>query len=454
MKNALHLNLKLKQQLRLSPQMIQSIKLLMLSNLDLLTHIEQELSDNPLLESDNNSNVVDVDSNLYLNDPDMPNFDWVDYTDDPADVPAVHSDDDDKKRQFIEGGISEAKESLHEHLINQLRLACSDEELISLGETVISYINNDGYLTMDAPLIALDLSADAAVIEKIIATIKTFEPTGVGGRNLREVLLLQLAALKPRNELAERIADQHLTLLSQKDYTAIAKALNSDAERVRAAAGVIASCEPFPGRQFDNTKIRYIVPDLRIEKKEGEWHVVITDDYLPSLRINKKYGATLRTSGEDLGKFAAEKMGSALALIYAIEQRRKTLYKTGKAILELQHDFFEHGREHLKPLLLRDVASAIGMSESTVSRISNSKYIETSWGVFPVKYFFSVPVRSSSGTASKQSVKETIRLIIAENSGLSDEKIKALLSERGIEIARRTVAKYRKELKILSSRDR
>ena len=321
---------------------------------------------------------------------------------------------------------------------------------------MLGFIDREGYLSMSSDLIALDLNEPREDVDSILDLIKTFDPPGVGGRDLREVLLLELAAYSPRQPLAERIVADHLDALSQKDHALIAATLNVGVDDVARSAAVIQTLEPFPGRAFDTTKVRYIVPDIRIDKKDGEWHVELIDDFLPALSISEKYSAMLKKSpGEDGGKFASEKLSSALALIYAIEQRRRTLYKTGKALIELQRDFFEHGPEHMKPLLLRDVAGAIGMSESTVSRVSNSKYVETSWGIFPVKFFFSVSVRSSSGTDSKQSVKEKLRRIIAEApDSLSDEKLKAVLSERGIHIARRTVAKYRKELKILSSRDR
>lgn len=456
MKNSLNLNMKLKQQLRLSPQMIQSIGLLTLSNLDLLAHIEKELSENPLLESDEKGNTVEIDSNI-MNDPDMPSYEWVDYLEDSSDLGVPRDNDrEDSKRRFLEGGIAEEKETLYDHLQVQLRMALSDERLIAIGERVLGFINRDGYLTMAPDLIALDLSEPSEDVDRVIDIIKTFDPPGVGGRDLREVLLLELAAHTPKQPLAERIITDHLDLLSTKDYAKIAAVLNVGIDDVERSAAVIQTLEPFPGRAFDTTKVRYIVPDIRIDKKDGEWHVELIDDYLPALSISEKYSAALKQApGEEHGKFVAEKLSSALALIYAIEQRRRTLYKTGKALVEHQQDFFEKGPEHLKPLLLRDVAGTIGMSESTVSRVSNSKYVETSWGIFPVKYFFSVPVKSASGTDSKQSVKEKLRRIIAETSdNLSDEKLKALLAEKGINIARRTVAKYRKELKILSSRDR
>lgn len=460
LKNFLDLNLKLKQKLRLTPQMIQSISLLQLSNLDLLNHIETELAENPLLEGEPPSNVVDIDSTAVMADAESPAYEWVEYMEDASDlgVPKSAPDDrEDTKRKFLEGALGETPVSLYEHLHRQLRIACDSEKDIEIGEHVLAYLNKDGYLTHDAKEIAQESEIPEEDIRRLIGVIQAFEPSGVAGRTIEEVLLLQLRAHTPRNTLAEEIIETNLKLLSEKNYKKLAKEHGATEEEVAEAVQIISSCEPYPGRQYDNTKVKYIVPDIRFKKVKGEWQVILIDDFLPQLSISKRYQNLIRkpNTKEELNKYLSEKMTTAVSLIQAIEQRRRTLYKVGKALLELQPEFFEKGRAHLRPMILRDVAERIEMSESTVSRISNNKFAETDWGILPIKFFFSASVKSEGGTTSKQAVKEVMKKIIEESDArLSDEKIKNILNDRGIQIARRTVAKYRKELKILSSRDR
>lgn len=362
---------------------------------------------------------------------------------------------------IIENTIENGKESLFSHLKSQISIAFNNKKEIELAEQICSFINNDGYLTIESSELSNILNTSIEEIEKIISVIKTFDPYGVAAKNINECLSIQLKIKKKEAskkdeyiyDAAINIVENHLDELSKKNYSQISSSLNVEEDIVLKALKLIQTLEPYPAREYDTTSIKYIIPELFIFKENDIWIVKTDETFIPPLKINKKYIKLLdREESKESINFLKEKKKEAESLINASSERKKTLLKIGEALLKFQLDFFEYGKEFMKPLTLKDVSSEVNLSESTISRIANGKYLNTVWGTFSIKYFFS---RAINGGLGSRGVKEIIKRII-ENSPtkLSDEKIKLILKSEGIDISRRTVAKYRKSMNIFSSRNR
>lgn len=463
------LDLRLSQKLILTPQLQLAIKLLQLTQLELSQMLSQELIENPLLE-ELEEELEPFDTNyVYEKEPDKAvseedietpfenlfTFTIDDYFDERG--------SDGRDLGYFSPGIDERasfelfqskKTSLHEHLLWQLMLTGASEEVRRVGEILIGNIDDDGYLKLSEEEMITLTGSDKETINKAIFLIHDFDPAGVGARDLKECLLLQIKSLNLTNSIVEKIIINNLDELYKKKYSQIAKIYGLTEEEVSAAIKIIKGLEPHPGRSFSSDDVIYIVPDVYIFKVEGDYQITLNDDWMPKMRLNNQYRRLLQNkdllSKEDR-LFLKEKMKSAIELIKSLQQRNKTIYKVSESILHFQREFFDKGVQYLKPLTLKDVASEIKMHESTISRVTSSKFLSCSHGIFSFKYFFSSSIQSASGGVSSTSVKDLIKKIISEEDTkkpLSDKAIVEKLKEFDIKIARRTVAKYRESLNI------
>ncbi|HEB90972.1 MAG TPA: RNA polymerase sigma-54 factor [Deltaproteobacteria bacterium] len=354
--------------------------------------------------------------------------------------------------------------SLAEHLEWQLQVTPLDDAGREIAHWIIGNIDERGFLRSSVEEIARQAGADEADVEAVLAMIQTLDPTGVAARDLRECLLIQIDTLKVGNALVRTLVEEHLDMLQKRDFRGLTRATGATLQEVADAARVVGGLEPRPGRGFGGEESVYITPDIYVYKVGDDFHVLLNEDGLPKLRINSMYRDVLSSeSSKDLEKdtrnYVHDKVRSAMWLIKSIHQRQRTIYKVMQSIISFQRDFFERGIAHLKPLNLRDVADDIEMHESTVSRVTTNKYVHTPQGIFELKYFFNSSIgRFDGGEAlASESVKERIRKIIESEDPMrpmSDQRIAEMLKAANIDIARRTVTKYREAMNILSSTKR
>jgi RNA polymerase sigma-54 factor len=357
--------------------------------------------------------------------------------------------------------------SLEAHLSWQLSMVSLTDEERKFGELVIGNLSDDGYLNAELADLAKEAGLDPEDAEEVLKIIQNFDPLGVASRNLQECLLLQAKLMNPRQPLVEQLIQNHLPDLERKNYSAIAKVVGQSTEKVIQATRLILELEPKPGRSFQSSDTQYISPDIYVYKVAEEFVIVLNEDGMPKLRISPYYKNILSApqsggSGDDKSKnkitkeYVQEKLRAAVFLIRSIHNRQKTIYKVTEAIVKRQRDFFEKGIQQLKPMILKDVANDIGMHESTISRVTTNKFVHTPVGIFELKYFFNSSISAADGgdALASEAVKEKIRQMISKEdpkNPLSDQKIVEILKEDNIDIARRTVAKYRDMLGILSS---
>jgi RNA polymerase sigma-54 factor len=449
------------QVLRMTPQLYQAIRIMALPLAELRTTIEQELERNPALE------VVEDRSVLSLNEPDRRQGEEAEYFDDASDSGYVREaeaqDREDSKRRFIEGVVSRP-ETLHEHLLWQLRLQHLTPEEFQVGELLIRNVDENGF-HIEPPEVLLGPERLPAA-QKIMALIQSFEPVGTCTKDYRESLLVQVANHPDPCPWAYEVVRDHLEALEREKYKEIARKLRigvADVERIKHF--LHEELDPLPGRSFSSEQPRYVVPDIRVKIQEGEFVIVLNDEDIPVLGVNPFYESLASEKGEEklkerkkVRKFVNSSLQEARWFLRSIRQRNETLIKTCKAIVEFQREFFRKGPKYLIPLALKDIANEIGVHEATVSRVTSGKYIQTEWGIFELKHFFSNSVAGTppgGGRFSKEGVKEMIKEIVQGEQGkLTDEKIGEILSQKGVRIARRTIAKYRKELDIMSSHHR
>ncbi len=459
------IQLKQIQKLIMTPQLQQAIKMLQLSNIELNEKIEEELMDNPALEMDekNSDYETNLDKDLILKKLSSEEKDTA-YEDGLydeyffSDRSFTRSDrniGEDKKREFIEGAISR-EETLHEYLLWQLRLVKIPHEDFNIGEILLSYIDSKGYLPVPLNVISDELNIPLEKLEELLVIIHSLDPPGVGARDIKECLLLQLK-YRGSYPLAEKIINEYLNEIKLKKYDKIAKKLKVSVNMVKEAFNILSKLEPYPGRQFYSNEVKYIIPEVSVEERDGKLEVIPNNYSIPKLKVNSYFEKLLRKNSGDkrIKNFALDKIQRAKSFIHSIEQRESTLVRVMKKILDEQKGFFEKGPKYLKPLTLKDVSVHLDLHESTISRITSSKYVQTSFGVFQLKFFFSNPIPSKGDRDySSTSIKEMLKDIIQSEGTtkhLSDQKIANLFAKRGIKIARRTVAKYRKGLKILPS---
>jgi len=445
------------QQLRMTPQLYQAIRIMALPLAELRTTIEQELERNPALE------VVEDRSVLSLNEADRRQGEETEYFEDTSDSGYIreHSGEEreDSKRRFIEGVVSRP-ETLHDHLLWQLRLQRLSPEEFQAGELLIRNLNDNGFHL--EPLEALFPPEAQPTARRVMALIQTFDPVGTCTRDYRESLLVQIANHPAAAPGAYEVVEHHLEALEREKYKEIARKLHIGVPEVEAIKRFLHELDPMPGRRFSSEQPRYVVPDIRIKVQDGELHILLNDEDIPVLGVNSFYESLAKDREQQKQKklkaFVNSSLQEARWFIRSVRQRNETLIKTCRAIVDFQREFFRKGPKHLIPLALKDIAKEIGVHEATVSRVTSGKYIQTEWGIFELKHFFSNSVAGSApggGRFSKEGVKEMIKEIVHGEAGrLTDEKIVAALAEKGVKIARRPIAKYRKELDIMSSHHR
>jgi RNA polymerase sigma-54 factor len=475
---------RLTQQLVMTPQLRQAIKILQVSRAELETLIDQELIENPVLEENLEDKAPEGEYDVPTVDglkeaapeaeapaeveqaSNIDQIDWKEFADNysndmhGATGAGSYNDDDDDRRPAIEN-IMVKRTLLPDHLMWQLRLSDMCDAEKEIGVLVIGSLDQDGYLTLTTEEVAFlaNVWPETEMVEKVLTRIQQFDPPGVAARDLPECLLIQLRQLGCDDDsLPSKIVRDHLTMLESRRFDRMARELNVPVERIGEATKVISMLEPKPGRDFGDGETRYVTPDVYVHKVGEEWVVTLNEDGLPRLRVSSFYRQMLGQGGSEAKGYIQEKMRAAAWLIKSIHQRQRTLYMVTSSIVKFQMEFLERGVAHLRPLVLKDVANDIGMHESTVSRATAGKYVHTPQGTFELKYFFTSSLRSGHGEeVSAESVKDKIRNIIAAEDGkkpYSDQHIAEMLAKEQIDIARRTVAKYRELMGILPSSKR
>jgi RNA polymerase sigma-54 factor len=466
--------LRLSQQLIMTPQLQMAIKLLQLNRMELVDRVSQELEENPALEEvseidadekpakevETPSPETPPDKEVTIEEKILDDIDWSNYYDEYEPRGRIHFETEKREAPIYETFIAR-KESLTDHLLWQLLMTSPTKAEEQIGSLIIGNLNRDGYLDVPVDEIARSSSFSVDKVEQVLSLLQTFDPAGVCARDLSECLLIQASRLGLDDTIIINIITDHIKHLETKNYKAICRALKISIQDVVSAVNVIKCLEPKPGREFSDDQPQHIIPDIYVYKFEDEFIIMLNDDGMPKLRINPYYKKTIsqgkKISGETKD-YLAEKMRSAVWLIRSIHQRQRTIYKVMESILSFQKDFFEKGIALLKPMVLRDVAQDIGMHESTVSRVTTNKYAYTPQGIFELKYFFKGSINRVHGEAIASTVVlEKIKKIVkSENpqKPYSDDKISKILKAENINIARRTVAKYRETLGILSSNKR
>jgi RNA polymerase sigma-54 factor len=491
-------SMRMSQQLVMTPQLQQAIKLLQLSRMELIDQVREEMEQNPLLEQPDETVEGDMnekapgEASLEAANLEQPQdfeqkipeqaeevrpeqgpseIDWDSYLNsyqfnEPT-VPSNRGSMDMEDLPSFEANLVK-REDLAEHLREQLGMVHMNDAERRIAELILGNLDEDGYLKLEEvegdPLIRLANEADTPmrVAERMLRRIQHLDPVGCGSRDLQECLLMQAMLMKePHAPLLGTIIKKHMKLLESKNLPAIAKALKVTLEEVVAATRLIIRLEPRPGRNFTGVDPQYITPDVYIHKMGSNYTVVLNDDGLSKLRISDSYRQALKQGQLPSGTtkdFVQEKLRSAMWLIRSIHQRQRTIFKVTESIIKFQRDFLDKGIAHLKPLILRDVAEDIGMHESTVSRVTTSKYVHTPQGIFELKYFFNSSIARTSGDdIASEAVKNHIKQLVGAEDAknpYSDQRIVELLKSQGIEIARRTVAKYREVLGVLPSSKR
>jgi len=456
------------QQLVMTPQLQQAIKLLQLSHLDLENVISQELQENPALEEtppedeSEGEKVREPEATQEMNLTDKIS-DWQDYLDNHSnarhDMASAETARAEEGFPSWENTVSR-KESLQDHLLWQLRMSGLNEDEEAIGAVIIGNLNENGYLDWPVEHISAETKVSEEDVVRVLQRIQYFDPVGVGARDLRECLLVQLENAGLGNSLAARIVADFLPQLEYKRYDKIAAQAGVSVEDVLAAARLISGLEPKPARDYGDDETRVIFPDVLVQKISGEYVVLLNDDGVPQLRVSNLYRRLAQEQSAEVKEakdYIEDKVRAAAWLIKSIQWRQQTLYKVSQSIFRFQHDFLDYGVSHLRPLVLRDVAAEIEMHESTVSRATSNKYAYTPQGVFELKYFFQSGIPrsdASAGVVASETVREEIRRLVEgedPSHPLSDQEITAALHSRGIDIARRTIAKYREQLGILPS---
>jgi RNA polymerase sigma-54 factor len=466
------LQLSQSQQLQmvLAPQLRQSLEMLQLPVMELRTLIQQEMEQNPTIEDvpseqetieiepGGKSEVEDAQELAFEKEYEaMARLDdeWRDYFFQDLQNTS-YSSEAEERRQYMFDSIPQ-RESLQEHLVNQLQLTGFPEQDLRVGELIIGSINDDGYLMLDIEELAQSASCDTQHLSDILSVIQDFHPTGVGSSNLRECLLIQLERLGNQDTLAYRIVDDYLEKLGGRKLNDIARSLGVSVEEVQQAAKMIATLDPKPGLIYAEDVATYVLPEVVVQKVNGKYVILMDDDQLPHVRISRHYRRLLEsdTTSREVKSYVRERIRSGAFLIKSIHQRQKTIHKIASEIVANQEDFLDHGISRLKPLTMAEVADKVGVHETTVSRAVAAKYMQTPQGMFEMKYFFTPGIKTTDGTqVSNKTVKDIIANLVAKEDPakpLSDQEIVKILREDGIKIARRTVAKYRLVLRIPAS---
>ncbi len=455
------LQLKLSQHLTLTPQLQQSIRLLQLSTVELNQELERYLAENPMLERADFEGDESAPAPATQATPEQ-----------EAESPYQAEDAISFGEEFSGGGsrdegerddftqIAAAEPTLQEALIRQLQLTTMSERDKRLALLVIAHLDGDGYLIASLEELhetGVEEIADLEKDEVLIALrqVQNLEPAGVGARDLAECLVLQLKALDadtPHRDCAIELVSHHLEALAARDFNKLRRGLGVDEDELREVRALILRLDPKPGRAWSEGDVRYVVPDVLVRKSGGRWIAQLNRDAMPRLRINKMYADLLHSSRDNGGRNLAGQLQEARWLIKNVQQRFDTILRVTQAIVDRQRNFFEHGEVAMRPLVLREIADAVGLHESTISRVTTQKYMLTTRGIFELKYFFGSHVATDTGGAcSSTAIRALIKQLVAAEDGkkpLSDHRISDILAQQGIQVARRTVAKYREALHI------
>ncbi|MBF1185345.1 MAG: RNA polymerase factor sigma-54 [[Eubacterium] sulci] len=453
MKIGYELTIEQTQKLSMTPELIQAIQILQYNNQELNEYIDKELLENPILESEyhkESDTEIDIDSlrdQLIQADENVEAYkQWESHS----------TSDEYSYENFVAFNYT-----LTEFLIEQLHFSSLKGQDAEIGRYIIENIDDNGYLSMSLEEICSVLDVDLDSCERVLDLIHTFEPSGVGARDLNECLIIQLASLGELTDEIEFIISNRLKDLADNKYVLISKDMGISIAEVQGIADLIRTLEPKPGRGFDSdNSIKYIIPDIYVEETNGEYVVSANDGSTPSLHISSYYNSLTEEakSDKELSNYLNNRFNSAMWLMKSIEQRKKTIYNVASAIVQFQNDFFAKGERFLKPLTLKQIAETVGVHESTVSRAINGKYMQCPRGVFELKYFFTGGILNEDGSGvSSNSIKSMIKEFVDaedDKKPLSDSKISEMLHEKGIDISRRTVAKYRDDIGILPSSKR
>lgn len=491
-------SLRLSQQLTMTPQLQQAIKLLQLSRIELEEFVTKQLEENPILEEGpatvSGEEKILTERERETTAGEVRDAEIAQTTGETADQsdrtevnsePGERSESQDNnweeysqpKDQTLPSTLAKKgedfpnyentltkRESLSDYLLTQVSDLDLDDEEKQIAEIIIGNLDDGGYLELTLEEIVGD-RFDLEKVEGVLDVIQRMDPPGVAARDLKECLLNQLRFMKLKNGVVEKLIENHLSQIESRNYAMLAKTLGVSVEKIIESVQVISELEPVPGRQFVVESPQYIVPDVNVFKMGGKWHVVMNEDGLPRLSISEMYKDMLEEPAPEAKKssdikesdkeYLFDKLRAATWLIKSLQQRQKTIYRVTQAIVDRQTDFFEHGVEHLKPMILKDIAEDIEMHESNISRVTTNKFVQTPRGVYELKYFFNSSISTESGESmASESVKNLIKdMVKAEDSKrpLSDKRIVELLEEKGIHMARRTVAKYREQLNIAPS---
>lgn len=455
MKLGYDLKLQQVQKLIMTPELRQAIELLQFTSLELNEYLEQQMEENPLLElnslAEKHENIDD-----YVEKKDE--IDWKEFIDRWGGGSSYRVERDKNAKDYNYENFISSSPSLKDNLLLQLNVLDLTHKEKEIGEFLIESIDENGYLTTSPEQISEDLQTDLEKIERVLAIIQKFDPLGVGARDLQECLLIQIESDRKRNPYAEKIIGEYLDDIASNRLSKIAKEMDLDIKEIQNVCDYIRTLEPKPGRSYSgiNDQVKYIVPDATIKYIDGEYLILLNDVTGPRLNISNFYrNMMLQDKDPKATEYLTEKLNSAMWIIRSIEQRRNTIYRVVESILKFQKDFFRIGEKGLRPLTLKEVAEDIEMHESTVSRATNGKYVQTPKGVFELKYFFSSGLSTNRGAdISSTSIKALIKDLIEEENPkkpYSDQKLSDVLKTRGISISRRTVAKYRDELDIPAS---
>lgn len=456
----------MKMQQVLAPHLFQSLEILQMPLLDLQQMIKQELSENPTLEATQEQPDAQIEIEQGTKDVERDEFDneieklaalseeWGDNFYENRQV--ASGSDAEEKYQYMMDSLSESS-TLHDQLLDQLSLSNLNEYERKIAGIVVGNIDDDGYLQLDVDdLLALP-NFPAEMLDKILATIHEFDPPGVGARDLRECLMLQLKRAGREDTQEYQMVSDHLDLLGRHKYDEIARAMGLTVDRVKELAGKVAKLDPKPGRNFSDDRIEYVTPEIIVEKKDGEYVITQNRKPYPHLFISRKYLQMLKdpSTSREVKSYIREKITKSKQFIQSIDQRMSTIYRIAVEIVRIQRDFFDHGVSKLRPLNMKTVAELLEVHETTISRATAGKYMQTPRGLLSMKYFFKPGIVTASGESiSNESVKAALAEIIQgedKKKPYSDAKLVQLLEEDGMKIARRTVAKYRDQLRILPS---
>jgi RNA polymerase sigma-54 factor len=466
-------SLGMRQEMKINPRLYQAMDLLYMPLMDLQQHLKQELLVNPFLEFTELEDELEEEQKEEEK-KDEDEMDWEEILLNGFDVGGLRSQYEDRET-FMP--TPDTPPDLWEHLRDQLNLLTLEPRLQLLGEELIGNVDREGFLSCSADEVVESLNAHLATsepelwdgmepytleeTERVLRVVQGFYPSGVGARNLQETLLIQLRERGETDELSYRLVSDHFDQLVSHRWSELSKEHGISAKDVQDAADQISKLDPKPGLKYADANDNYITPDLIVEKVDGEYHVFHNDTSLPRLKLSRSYREVAKDKSKFQGEnkaFIAKKLNSAQWMIQAIEQRRQTMLRVMNFIVDRQREFFEKGVEHLRPLTLREVAEHIDMHESTVSRVTNDKYAQTPRGVLPLKFFFSSGLSTDYGEdVSARGIRARIEKLVAEESPqkpLTDQAIVDHLKTEGVQIARRTVAKYRDQLGILAARMR